>query len=105
MNTQTAQKQTNLFDVLQGLLEKQLVSLKNGDLLNSEALARQADTLIAEMAKTKMSRPEHNLQYENLRQLYKKMELMIEAEKDSINRQLVKVQNGKKTVRAYQNGI
>ena len=76
--------------------------VKSGNLKAVEALAEQSNSVIAEMVKTPLPPSfESKRQYEHLTTLYKKLELMIEAEKDAVSKQLRKVGNGKKTIRAY----
>jgi len=72
-------EQTHLLDNLQSLLENQI-----------------------EMARIKeFENPEFNAQREHLIKLYKKLELMIAAGKDSISKQLKQVVGGKKILKVY----
>lgn len=99
MSTDTAE---NLFHHLRLLLEKQIERVKKNDFRGVEALAEQADALVADIVK--IQPPQRSLlkdRYEQLAALYQQLELMIAAEKDSARRQLRKIGNGKKTIHAY----
>jgi hypothetical protein len=104
MNTKpaTIEMHGNQLDQLQVLLEKQIKMVKNSDFNAVEILAAQADSLVSEIAQTQPSQQSQwKEKYGDLIQLYQKLELMIETEKDTVNKQLLKVGSGKKTVRAY----
>lgn len=104
MNLETAnrtQEETLLRD-LQSLLEKQIEGVKKSDFRSVETLSEQADILIAELVKKRLpEQPEWRGRMEQFIHLYKQLELMIAAEKESVCRQLRKLGKGKKTIQAY----
>ena len=96
------EKQEDLLVQLQMLLEKQVEALKNSNFRSLETFIKQADSMIAEITGTQQpQQPQLKGNFEYLMQLYKKLELMIEAEKTATNKQLRKIENGKMTIRAY----
>ncbi len=100
MNTD---EQVRLLDDLQGLLEKQIETARRSDLRRVEALAGQADSIVARIVKTKaFESPEFDGRREHLTRLYKKLELMLATGKDAVNRQLQRVGSGRKTLQTYR---
>lgn len=99
MSLETAE---NLFNNFRLLLEKQIELVKKKDFRSVEVLSEQTDALVTEIAKIRLpEQPELKSQWEQLIQRYKKLELMITAEKETVRGQLRKVGNGKKTIQAY----
>ncbi len=100
MNTD---EQVSLLDDLQGLLEKQIETARRGNLRRVEALAAQADSIVARIVQTRVfEQPEFDGRREHLTKLYKKLELMLAAGKDAVSRQLRRVGSGRKTLQAYR---
>lgn len=97
-------KQIHLLDDLQNLLEKQIEMARRSNFRGVEALARQADSIVDEIIKTKVFE-QHELDNERecLAELYKKLELMLAVGKDYLGRQLRQVGNVRKTLDAYRN--
>ena len=96
-------KQNYLLD-LQSLLEKQIEMARRGNFRRVEVLAEQADSIVEEIVKIKaFEQPEFDGRREHLTKLYKKLELMLAAGKDTVGRQLRQVGNVKKTLHAYRN--
>ena len=101
MNTN---KHGDLLDKLQGLLEKQIEMARKDNLRRVEALAEQAEPVVEKIIKiNEFEKPEFNAQREHLIKLYKKLELMIAAGKNSISKQLKQVIGGKKILKVYYN--
>ena len=93
--------QMRLLDDLQGLLEKQIEMARRGNLRRVEALAGQADSVVARIVQTKvLQQPEFDDRREHLTKLYKKLELMLATGKDAVNRQLRRVGSGRKILHA-----
>jgi hypothetical protein len=104
-NTVNIEKHQDPWDRLQTLLEKQVRMSKNSNIRGVEMLAEQANSVVAEITNAPSPLPpQWKQKCEAVMQLYKKLELMIEAEKDTVNKQLRKVTSGKKAVRAYHHG-
>lgn len=96
--------QARLLDDLQGLLEKQIETARRSDLRRVEALAGQADSIVARIVKTKaFERPEFDGRREHLTRLYKKLELILATGKDAVGKQLRQVGSGRRTLQAYRN--
>ena len=99
-----ADEQTHLLDNLQSLLETQIEMARKGNLRRVEALAEQADSVVEKIVKTKtFDQPGSDGRREHLTKLYKKLELILTAGKDSVGRQLRQVGNVRKTLHAYRN--
>ncbi len=101
MNTN---EQTHLLDNLQSLLEKQIEMARRSNFRRVEALAGQADSIVEKIVKTKVfEQPGFDSRREHLTKLYKKLELIITAGKDSVGKQLRQVGNVRKTLQVYHN--
>jgi len=97
-----AEEYMRILDNLQSLLENQIEMARKGNFRRVEALAEQADPVVEKIIKIKeFENPEFNAQREHLIKLYKKLELMIAAGKDSISKQLKQVVGGKKILKVY----
>jgi len=96
------EKQQSPLDRLQILLEKQLSMLKCNNLRGLESLLEQVNAVLDEIAQNPSSwQPENEEKIGIIQEIYKKLELMIESEKAAANKQLQKIANGQKTLRAY----
>ena len=96
-------KQISMPDELQSLLEKQIEMARRSNLRRVEALAEQADSVVEKIVKTKtFDQPEFDSQRKLMVKLYKKLQLILAAEKDSVGRQLRQVGNVRKTLKAYR---
>ncbi|MCD4831071.1 MAG: hypothetical protein K8R02_04585 [Anaerohalosphaeraceae bacterium] len=100
----TEDKSKYLFDSLQSLLEVQVEMARRGSYRKIAQVSDQAGTLVQQIEKI----PEAaNIKFaasrEKLLGLYKKLELMLSAERDIVNKQLKQLNNGQKTVRTYRN--
>ncbi len=92
-----------LLDDLQGLLEKQIEMARRGNLRRVEALAAQADSIVARIVQARvLEQPAFDARREHLTKLYKKLELMLATGKDAVSRQLRRVGSGRKTLHAYR---
>ena len=96
-------KQISMLDELQSLLEKQIEMARRSNLRRVEALAEQADSVVEKIVKTKtFDQPEFDDQRKHMVKLYKKLQLILAAGKDSVGRQLRQVGNVRKTLKAYR---
>ncbi|MCX5633274.1 MAG: hypothetical protein NTW93_06345 [Phycisphaerae bacterium] len=101
MNTD---EQKHLLDELQSLVEKQIEMARKGDYRHVEILAEQAAPAVEKMAKIKPTgQPKFDNRHKHLVKLYQKLELMLEAEKASVERQQGQVDNVRKILKAYRN--
>ena len=99
----TTDPQENLLDRLQMVLEQQEQMIKKDDFHRVEKLCEQANAIIAEFTQNASpQQPEWAEHRQRLARQYKKIELMLDAKKDSLQKQLQKVGSGKKTIQAYQ---
>ena len=104
--TPMTEQQENLLNKLQTVLEKQEAMIKKDDFHSVEVLSEQANSIVAEFSKNASPEQPQWAEYrQRLARQYKKIELMLDAKKDSINKQLRKVGAGKKTVQAYHGKI
>lgn len=94
----------HLLDNLQNLLETQIEMARRSNLRRVEALAEQADSVVEKITKAKpFDQPEFDGRCEHLTELYKKLQLILAAGKDSVGRQLRQVSNARKTLKTYRN--
>ena len=101
MNTD---EQRRLLDNLRCLLEKQIEMARRSNFRRVEALAEQAGSIVEKIVKTKaFEQHEFDGERVHLAELYKKLELILAAGKDSVGRQLRQVGSGRKTLQAYRN--
>ncbi len=99
-----ADEQMRLLDDLQSLLEKQIEMARRSSFRRVEALAEQADSVVEKIVKTKaFEQPGLDGRRELLTKLYKRLELMLAAGKNSVGKQLRQVGNVRKTIHAYHN--
>ena len=97
-------KRDNLIDELHTLLKKQTQTLKNGKYQELEKLIEKTGTIITEIGQDPSPLPPQvKNRAEQINNLYKDLELMIETEKNVVDRQLQKVTCGKRAIRTYQN--
>jgi hypothetical protein len=88
---------------LQQLLEKQIDSIRKGDLASLEILSEQTTAIVAGFTPLqRCMQPPIKNRLMHIMQLYYQLELMIQADKELIQQQLQKIGNGKKTLSAYQ---
>jgi hypothetical protein len=98
------EEQKQLYDNLQSLVEKQIELARKGDYHHVEILAEQAAPAIEKIVKIKPSgQPEFENQRKHLVKSYEKLELMIKAEKFSVERQQRQADNVGKILKAYRN--
>ena len=104
LNCVEADEQVHLLDNLQSLLEKQIEMARRSNFRRVEALAGQADSIVEKIVKTKVfEQPGLDSRREHLTKLYKKLELILTAGKDSVGKQLRQVGNVRKTLHIYHN--
>lgn len=96
--------QKQLYDNLQSLLEKQIEMARKGNYRHVEILAKQATPAVEKIIKIKSSdQPEFDDRRKHLVKLYQKLELMLKAEKSSVERQQRQADNVGKILKAYRN--
>lgn len=94
----------HLLNNLQSLLEKQIDLARKGNFNGVEVLTEQAGSDIEKLFKKKpIGRSDIKNRSENLLKLYKKLELMLAAEKLTIKKQQEQVDNVRKIISAYRN--
>jgi len=97
-------EQARLLDDLQVLLEKQIETVRRSDLRRAEALAAQADSIVARIVETKaLESTGFDGRREHLTGLYKKLELILTTGKEVVGKQLRQVGRGRRTLQAYRN--
>jgi CRISPR/Cas system CSM-associated protein Csm2 small subunit len=98
------EEQTLLLDNLQNLLEKQIEMARRSDYRRVEELVGQAETIVNQISKMKcLETAQFDGRRKQLTKLYKKLELILTADKDSVADQLQQVGNVRKTLAAYHN--
>lgn len=96
------EKHLHLLDQLQELLNKQIAIAQKGDFNFSAELAEKSSKIVDELAHTGVWRdPGIRDRRERLVKSYRTIMLAITAEKDRIEKQILRVAQGRKTLRAY----
>jgi hypothetical protein len=96
-------KQIQLLDDLQVLLEKQIELARENNVSSVEVLSRQADSLVEEITQTGILKlPEFRNRREHLRKLYDSLCLAVTAQRADVSEKLSRVRKGKKTVEIYR---
>lgn len=101
-------KQIDMLDKLLSLLERQIVLVHQGDTVSErfEALSRQADSLVQEIAEMKiLERGGMEDKRTRLRKSYDRLRLALTAQKDDIADKLGQVRKGRKTIGTYRSNI
>lgn len=98
-----ADEQKNLLDKLQNRLEKQIELASQGNYKQVELIAEQNGEIITKIAEQRTFADENlKTQREHILSLYKKLELMIAAEKSIILNQQQQTDNVRKTLNIYR---
>jgi hypothetical protein len=91
-------------DTLKNLLEQLIEMLRKSNFQAVESIAQKTQTLVWEIVENKMfEKPHFTEKRMEIIKLYKSIELILEADKDSISKQLKQVVAGRKTLRKYRN--
>ena len=97
-------EQVHLLENLQSLLEEQIEAARRSNFRRVETLAGQADSIVEKIVKTKvLEQSRFDSRREHLTKLYKKLELILTAGKNSAGKQLRQVGNVRKTLHVYHN--
>ena len=101
-------KQIDMVDKLQSLLERQIVLVHQGNSVSErfEALSRQADSLVQKIAEMKILEQDGlEDKRTRLRKSYDRLRLALTAQKDDIGDKLGQLRKGRKTIGAYRSNI
>jgi vacuolar-type H+-ATPase subunit H len=91
------------FDSLEQLLQKQIEMAETGNYKAVEKFAIEADCEIKKILTNKPTQiPDFENKRKNILKMYKKLELMLSAEKENVKGQQKTVDNVRKTLSAYQ---
>lgn len=96
-------EQTDTLDNLHQLLERQIKLALKGNYKAVEELALEADSEIKKGITIKKITRDAKSRYEQVLNLYKKLELMLNTEKDIVKNQQKAVDNVRKSLSAYNN--
>lgn len=100
------EKQIQLLDQLEKLLNRQTVLAHKGNIAELEVLALQADSVVKQIRNSKiLESPEFQQRRNKLKTLYQACGLALSAEKAEIGRELKKIHKNKKTINVYRNNI
>ena len=100
------EKQIQLLDQLEKLLNRQTVLAYKGNIAELEVLALQADSVVKQISNSKiLESPEFQQRRNKLKTLYQACGLALSAEKAEIGRELKKIHKNKKTLNVYRNNI
>ena len=99
-----ADDQMSLLEDLHRLLKDQLLMARNGNYRRLEALNLQAGPIVEDLRKSgAFEKAAFKPECRQIMKLYKKLELAVAGEKNSIERQQRQTADSRKTLRAYLN--
>ena len=99
----TNNEQIQLLDDLQVLLEKQIDFANKGNLDGVERVGSQTRLLVEKLSPTGvLKKPGFEKRRQKVEELYKRLFLMVNVQKNQVGGQLQRVTEGKKTLRAYR---
>ena len=99
-------KEKQLLNELQSLLEKQIELARQGNINGIEVLSKQASSLVREIARPGvLESSEFKSQREQLQKLYYDLCLVLTAQQAETTEELSRVRKGKKTIAAYRSNI
>ncbi len=101
-------EQIHLLDDLQGLLEKQIELARQGNSAGRriEVLSKQAGSLVEKIARTGiLELTEFENRRERLRDLYRKLSIILMTERSKTGEQLSKTRKFKKMFAMYRNSV
>jgi len=94
------------FNDLQNLLEKQTRLLKRGNISGIESLARQANSLIDQIAHAGLLETAEFADHrKKLKRLYDDLHMAIAVQKADVSEKISRVRKGRKTIQTYRNNI
>lgn len=93
----------NPFVLLESLLEKQIQLARRDRYRDVEAFAEKTSSLLKEITENKPAdTPDFRQKYNHILQLYKELELILSAEKQSVRQRQQKAGNVRKTMEVYR---
>ncbi|MHC4570807.1 MAG: hypothetical protein ACYS0C_01850 [Planctomycetota bacterium] len=99
-------KQLNLLDELQSLLEKQIELARQGNISEVEVLNKQAGSVVERIVQTGiLGLADFENRREQLQKLYKDLCLALTAHRAETGEKLSRVRKGKRTVETYRKSI
>lgn len=98
------QKDINLLNDLQGLLDKQIESAKQGNTDDVNSLIAHADLLAGQIRELGiLNMDEYKEQRAAIRRCYGELSLVLTAQKAAAEGQIKRIHRGRKTIEAYRN--
>jgi hypothetical protein len=99
-------KQLQLLDSLQTLLERQIELARSGNTSSLEQLSKQADSLVRTIAEARMLESDQfRDRRECLTRLYRHLCLTVTAQKAETSEHLGRIRQGRKTIEVYRRTI
>ena len=101
-------KQKDMLDELQNLLEQQILLVHQGNSAGErfEALSSRTDFLVWEIAEMKvLERDEMKDRRTQLKKSYDKLRFALTAQKDDVTDKLSQIRRGRKTIGTYRDNI
>ena len=99
-------KQIDLLDELQSLLEKQIELAQQGNISDVELLSKQASFLVEKIVqKGILESAEFESRREQLQKLYEQLCLAVTAHKADVFKDLSRVRKGRKTIETYRRNV
>ncbi len=99
-------KQIDLLDELQSLLEKQIELARQGNISDVELSSKQAGSLVERIVQAGiLGLAEFENRREQLQKLYKDLCLTVTAQRTDVFKDLSRVRKGRKTIETYHKNI
>lgn len=94
------------FNDLQNLLKKQTRLLKRGNISGIESLARQANSLIEQIARDGLLETAEFAEHrKKLKRLYADLNIAVATEKADVSEKIKHLRKGRKTIKYYRSNI
>jgi len=101
-----SEKDGNLLNDLQTLLESQIKLAHKGDIAGVESLISRANSVIEQIVKSEIfKQTDCENQREKLQRLYKQLSVAISAQRTETGEQINRIRRGKKTIGTYRDNI
>ncbi|MEN6384447.1 MAG: hypothetical protein ABFD79_04550 [Phycisphaerales bacterium] len=97
-------EETNIMVNLERIVEKQIEQALKGNFNAVEKLAQETNAELDKLFSSTLSQvPDFETKKQNLLKMYRKLDLMLSAEKQIVKEQVKTVDNVRKTLSAYSN--
>jgi hypothetical protein len=103
MTKSKTDKNNQLLEKLNAVLEKQIKVARMGDLTAVEELTPKADEIVKEISRTSnLVQIQQTNQWKRLQKIYRQLTLILASQKYSIQQQIQQIGQGRKTLKTYK---